>query len=398
MEFWIKAGQLLLALSILIVVHEFGHYLPAKWFKTRVEKFYLFFDYKFSLFKKKIGDTEWGIGWIPLGGYVKIAGMIDESMDKEQMAKEPQPWEFRSKPTWQRLIIMLGGVTVNVIVGFLIYIMVLFVWGEEKIDNSKLVNGVAVHPFFEQYGFKSGDIIQEVDGKKVDHFAKLGVEMLIFGKRNFKVQHEDGKIETIKLPADIDDKMFEVGAVNAFNLRAFPSPVKEITEGSIAQKYGLKKGDKIIAVNGKKHVFHDEMQSMLYKQRGKKVELLIKRKNKEITKTFKLDNTGTLGYLPKYIFTSDTNAIYTKDFTFGESFTSGFSKGAKTLYLNVVQFKFLATKKGASSVGGFGSIGKMFSPTWDWQSFWLLTALLSFGLAVMNLLPIPALDGGHVMF
>ncbi|MFN5982556.1 MAG: RIP metalloprotease RseP [Fluviicola sp.] len=398
MEFWIKAGQLLLALSILIVVHEFGHYLPAKWFKTRVEKFYLFFDYKFSLLKKKIGDTEWGIGWIPLGGYVKIAGMIDESMDKEQMAKEPQPWEFRSKPTWQRLIIMLGGVTVNVIVGFLIYIMVLFVWGEEKIDNSKLVNGVAVHPFFEQYGFKSGDIIQEVDGKKVDNFSKLGAEILIFGKTKFKVQHEDGKIETIKLPANIDDKMFESGAMNAFSFRAFPGKIKEVQKESIASKSGLKAGDKILAVNDQKFNFHDEMQSALYKNRGKKIEVLIERKNKEFVKTIKLDETGLLGYTPDVKLSSDTNAIYTKNYSFGESFSNGFSLGGKTLYMNVYQFKFLATKKGATSLGGFGSIGKMFSPTWDWRSFWMLTALLSFGLAVMNLLPIPALDGGHVMF
>lgn len=398
MEILIKAGQLLLALSILIVVHEFGHYLPAKWFKTRVEKFYLFFDYKFSLFKKKIGETEWGIGWIPLGGYVKIAGMIDESMDKEQMAQEPQPWEFRTKPAWQRLIIMLGGVTVNVIVGFLIYIMVLFVWGEEKIDNSKLVNGVAVHPYFEQYGFRSGDIIQEVDGEKVDNFTKLGAEILIFGKTKFKVQHEDGKIETIKLPADIDDKMFDAGAMNAFSFRAFHGKIKEVQKESIASKSGLKVGDKILAVNNQKFNFHDEMQSALYKNRGKKIEVLIKRKNKEFVKSIKLDKTGLLGFTPDVKLSSDTSAIYTKNYSFGESFTNGFSLGGRTLYMNIYQFKFLATKKGAASVGGFGSIGKMFSPTWDWRSFWMLTALLSFGLAVMNLLPIPALDGGHVMF
>lgn len=398
MEFLIKAGQLLLALSILIVVHEFGHYLPAKWFKTRVEKFYLFFDYKFSLFKKKIGETEWGIGWIPLGGYVKIAGMIDESMDKEQMAQEPQPWEFRTKPAWQRLIIMLGGVTVNVIVGFLIYIMVLFVWGEEKIDNSKLVNGVAVHPYFEQYGFKSGDIIEEVDGKKVDNFSKLGAEILIFGKTKFKVKHEDGTVETIKLPADIDDKMFDAGAMNAFSFRAFAGKIKEVQKESIASKSGLKAGDKILAINNQKFNFHDEMQSALYKNRGKKIEVLIERKDKEIIKTIKLDKTGLLGFTPDVKLSSDTTAIYTKNYSFGESFTNGFSLGAKSLYMNVYQFKFLATKKGATSVGGFGSIGKMFSPTWDWRSFWMLTALLSFGLAVMNLLPIPALDGGHVMF
>ncbi len=399
MEFWIKAAQLLLALSILIVVHEFGHYLPAVWFKTRVEKFYLFFDYKFSLFKKKIGDTEWGIGWIPLGGYVKIAGMVDESMDKEQLAQPPQPWEFRTKPAWQRLIIMLGGVTVNVIVGFLIYILALWVWGEDKIDNSKLVNGVAVHPYFEQYGFKSGDVILKMDGQKVDDFTRIGTEMLIFGKRKFEVRHEDGKMQTILLPEDIGNRVWESGTMQGFSFRAFPGKVDSIISGSIAAKSGLKKGDKISSINGQKFTFHDEMTSLLFKNKGKKIDVVIKRDNKEMSKTIQLDKTGLLGFMGNNSISPDAKAaVYTKNYSFGESFGSGFGKGLKTLYANVAQFKYVFTKKGASSLGGFGSIGKMFSPTWDWQSFWMLTAFLSFMLAVMNLLPIPALDGGHVVF
>ncbi|WP_430405860.1 site-2 protease family protein [Fluviicola sp.] len=227
MDFWVRAAQLILSLSFLIVLHEFGHYLPAKWFNTKVEKFYLFFNPYFSVFKKKIGDTEWGLGWIPLGGYVKIAGMVDESMDKEQLAQPPQPWEFRSKPAWQRLIIMLGGIIVNVIVCFAIYIMVLAIWGEEKIDQNKMVNGMAVHPYMEQFGFQQGDKVLAVDGQKLDELQQLGGEILIFNMRHFKVLHQGGKIETIVLPEDIGNKMWENGAEkNTFGLR--PSFQKRI--------------------------------------------------------------------------------------------------------------------------------------------------------------------------
>ncbi len=398
MDFWVRAAQLILSLSFLIVVHEFGHYLPAKWFNTRVEKFYLFFNPYFSVFKKKIGETEWGLGWIPLGGYVKIAGMVDESMDKEQLAQPPQPWEFRSKPAWQRLIIMLGGIIVNIIVGFVIYIMVLFVWGEEKVDHQKLTSGISVHPYFEQFGFRSGDKILSVDGQKADELSKLGMEIMIFGKTHFKVQHTDGKIETIHLPEDIGDKMWENNAESAFGFRLFPGPLDTVIAGSAAERIGLKKGNKILTINGKDFVYYDELVTELYHNRGKKCKLEIKAGNSVVTKEVKVGKDGKIGFLPELKVNTDTSAIYTQYYSFGESFGSGFSKGYKSIYANIVQFKYVATKKGAGSIGGVGSIGKLFPATWNWQAFWTLTAFLSMMLAIMNLLPIPALDGGHVMF
>lgn len=400
MEFWIRVAQLILSLSILIVLHEFGHFIPARLFKTRVEKFYLFFDPWFSLVKKKIGDTEWGIGWLPLGGYVKISGMVDESMDKEQLAQPAQPWEFRSKPAWQRLIIMLGGVTVNVIVGFLIYIMVLAVWGEQKIDYKKMQYGLAVHPYLEQYGFQQGDKILAVDGEKADMLPnKVGGDIMLFGKRHIKVQHPNGKVETIHLPEDIGTKLWENDAEQtAFSFRFYQGAIDSFPKESLAQKKGFKLGDKILKINGKEFSYKDEFSSLLYKNRGKKVDITFKRNDVEKTKTVKLDKTGKLGVFTDDLVTMDTNTIYTQDYSFGEAFSIGFGKGWKMMYGNVAQFKYVFTKKGASSVGGFGAIGKMFPPVWDWQAFWMLTAFLSMMLAVMNLLPIPALDGGHVMF
>lgn len=398
MDFWVRAAQLILSLSLLIVVHEFGHYLPAKWFNTKVEKFYLFFNPYFSVFKKKIGETEWGLGWIPLGGYVKIAGMVDESMDKEQLAQPVQPWEFRAKPAWQRLIIMLGGIIVNIIVGFLIYIMVLFVWGEQKIDHQKLQNGVAVHPYLEQFGFRSGDKILAVDGKKPEELQKLGMEIMIFGKTQFKVQHKDGKIQTINLPENIGDQLWENDAEAAFDFRYFFDSMDSITPKSAAERIGLKKGDKILAINDHKIVFFDEAKSAIYHNKGKKCTLEIQSGDSIFEKAVFIDKGGALGFFPKLSVSTDTSAIYTQHYSFGESFGSGFSKGYKSLYANLAQFKYVATKKGAQSVGGVGSIGKLFPPTWNWQAFWTLTAFLSMMLAIMNLLPIPALDGGHVMF
>lgn len=402
MEFWIRVAQLLLSLSILIVLHEFGHFIPARLFKTRVEKFYLFFDPWFSLVKKKIGQTEWGIGWLPLGGYVKISGMVDESMDKEQLAQPAQPWEFRSKPAWQRLIIMLGGVTVNVIVGFLIYIMVLAVWGEEKVHNDKVHHGLAVHPYLEQYGFKSGDKILEIEGQKNElRPEKVGGEILIFDKRNFKVEHADGKIESIHLPENIGTKLWENDVENsAFGLRYFIERIDSVPAKGAAKRVGIKPGDKILAVNGQEVTYHDEFTKALYLNKGKKIKLLIDRKGKEIEKDVFIGKKAQLGVFFKDMKSPDQNekVVYNQDYSVGEAFTSGFGKGWKTIYGNIAQFKYVFTKKGAGSVGGFGAIGKLFPASWNWEAFWMLTAFLSFMLAVMNLLPIPALDGGHVMF
>lgn len=403
MDFLVRAAQLILSLSILIVLHEFGHYITAKWFKTRVEKFYLFFNPWFSLFKKKIGETEWGIGWLPLGGYVKIAGMIDESMDKEQMAQPAKSWEFRSKPAWQRLIIMMGGVIVNVILGFIIYIAVLAIWGERKMDYSKMEYGVAVHPYMEQFGFRSGDKILEVDGKTYHNLVnKLGMEIMIFGYHDIKVQHADGKTETIVLPEDIGSKMWKNEAEEAFNVRSYMGKIEDVDSNSTAYKAHLKKGDKILSINGTDLTYFDEFKKALYLNKGKSCDFTIRSGDSVYTRKIKINKEGILGVIQGQEITPDVSdssgVLYTQEYSLGEAFANGFSKGYKTIYMNIAQFKYVATKRGATSVGGFGSIGKMFPPVWNWEAFWMLTAFLSFMLAVMNMLPIPALDGGHVLF
>jgi len=396
MEFLIKAGQLILSLSILIVLHEFGHYLPAKWFKVKVEKFYLFFDYKFSLFKKKIGETEWGIGWIPLGGYVKIAGMIDESMDKEQMKKEPQPWEFRAKPAWQRLIIMAGGVTVNLILGILIYMMVLFIWGKDYITNDDLDHGLAVHEYFEQYGFKDGDKILSINGEKpfsVDRM-ELTKEIAMRDGRKIEVLHQNGQTETITLPEDIDMKMFKEGAMLPFSPRTLAT-IDSIVPNKNADKAGLLKGDVVKIANGKDVIYWDEFVDVIKDNKNKQIDIAVLRNDKIVSLHTQIDSNGTIGISNKGF---DINKIKTKKYGFAESITHGFKFGIQTLSDYVSQMKYLFTSKGASSIGGFGAIGSMYSPTWDWHSFWLNTAFLSLVLAFMNVLPIPALDGGHIMF
>ncbi len=399
MDLFVRIAQFVLSLSLLVVLHELGHYLPAKWFGTRVEKFYLFFDYKFSLFKRKIKGTEWGIGWIPLGGYVKIAGMMDESMDKEQLAQEPQPWEFRSKKAWQRLIIMLGGIIVNILVGFIIYIGVLAVWGEEKVDTSKMKHGFAVHPFMEQYGFQSGDRILSMEDKKVEQVEKLGGDILLFGKKKFTVLHSDGKKQNIVLPDNIGKLLWKNDVEsNVFNFRSLIGKIDSIFPDAYAKKLKLQNGDVIRSINGKEMYFADEIFSQFYKLKGRKVALTFKRGDSLMTKNFVLNKEGKLGIKFEPNLTNDTLAIFTKNYSLGEAISVGFGKGLKMMYGNIVQFKYVFTSKGANSIGGLGSMGKLFPTSWDWRAFWSLTAFLSFMLAIMNLLPIPALDGGHVVF
>ncbi len=391
MEFWIKAGQLVLSLSILIVLHEFGHFLPARWFKTRVEKFYLFFNPGFSLFKKKIGETEWGIGWLPLGGYVKISGMIDESMDTAQLEKPAEPWEFRSKPAWQRLIIMTGGVIVNLIVGFMIYMMVLWVWGREYVSMDVAPHGVHVHEMMEKYGFQEGDKILSVEGEHVDDIRELNIGILLRGYRSIEVEHLDGEVEMITLPEDIDYNLFKKDAYPAFSVRSHFS-VDSVLSEAPAIIAGLQKGDSIISLNGNEVVYFGDFTREIRKLKNEKIELGVWREGKELLLTPSVDSLGNLGFI------STQNYVVKVDYTLGDAMVKGFSFGYWTLRDYVSQMKFIFTSKGASSLGGFGAIGNMFSATWNWQSFWMTTAFISIVLAFMNILPIPALDGGHVMF
>lgn len=422
MEILIKAAQLVTSLAILVTLHEFGHFIPAKLFKTRVEKFYLFFNPYFSFFRwKKVNgkakkswlsketpeswsedpdSTEWGIGWVPLGGYVKIAGMIDESLDTEQLKQEPQPWEFRSKKAWQRLIIMIGGVTVNLVLGFIIYIGVVFTWGQLTLDQNKLQAGLSVHPYLSKYGIHSGDKVLSVEGKSLLNLDELNKGVLLRGTRNLTVQHPDGSTQQIHLPADIDQKLFEAGALPAFGLRSNKISLAEVNSDSPAQAAGLKPTDRILAVDGQNTQYYDEFQAQLFSNKNQKVALKIAKKGNlkdTCTVNVKVTPAGTIGVLATSAFV-DKDAISEKKYGFGQSIGIGMSYGYHTLADYVSQFKFVFTKKGATQIGGFASIGKMFPPLWDWHTFWLTTALLSIILAFMNILPIPALDGGHVVF
>ncbi|MGO3182438.1 MAG: RIP metalloprotease RseP [Aequorivita sp.] len=391
--FAVKAIQLLLSLSLLIVLHEFGHFIPAKLFKTRVEKFYLFFDVKFSLFKKKIGETVYGIGWLPLGGYIKIAGMIDESMDKEQMAKPPEPWEFRSKPAWQRLIIMLGGVTVNIIVGFVIYMGILYVYGRNIVTTDDLPQGFAVAEQFKEYGFEDGDQVLKINGEPLDDMLEINRHLFLRSVSNVEVKHKDGDIETIQVPEDAGSKMFESGIMFPFE------PISKLTLDSIfadkpAQKAGLLASDKIIAINGQKVEFRHEFKKVFDKDEHAEKEIVFLRGGTQDTLRIMPNQEGEIGIL----YDSQDIGRTKVDYTLGESIAGGFGYGYYTLRDYITQFKYVFTKKGATKVGGFGAIGNMFPGVWNWQSFWATTALISIILAFMNILPIPALDGGHVAF
>ncbi len=395
MEYVIQGGQLLLSLSILIVLHEFGHYLPARWFNTRVEKFYLFFDYKFSIFKKKIKDTEWGIGWIPLGGYVKISGMIDESMDKEQMAKPPEEWEFRSKPAWQRLIIMIGGVVVNLVLGVLIYIMVMFVWGEKIVTPESAKYGMEVEEYFEEFGFQNGDKIISIEGEKPRDVSRLGIEIALHGARTFEVEHQDGSTQKIDLPDDIDMTMFQKGAMLAFRPRVPIMTIDTVIAERPAAIAGFMKKDEVIEANGIELQFWDQFEDVLTDHKNQSVEVKVLREGEPVMITVTTDSAGKVGlanYRPLKELISE------KKYSFFESIPRGIKLGWMTLSDYAKQFKYVFTSKGASSVGGFGAIGGLFDKQWNWHSFWSNTALISIILAFMNFLPIPALDGGHIMF
>jgi regulator of sigma E protease len=395
----IIAINFLMSLSLLIVLHELGHFIPARIFKTRVEKFYLFFDIKYSLFKKQIGETLYGIGWLPLGGYVKISGMIDESMDKEQMAQEPKEWEFRSKPAWQRLIIMLGGVVVNVVVGFIIYIGLIAYDGTNEANGTDYKYGFGFPETLEKIGFEQGDQILLLD-KDTIAYAPSFNHKLIFRDINTVTVLRDGQPVEISIPEDIGNRLFEAGVSTSLEPR-FPFKIDSVEAGTKAAEIGLKKDYKIISVANHPIEFNTDYTYAINHKVTDSIpfELVYQDSNgKEFTKTIDFDGERkTLG-----IYKSPTDKTYAKverkQYTFSESISAGISQGYWTMHDYIVQFKYVFTKKGASQLGGFGTIAKLYPDTFDWAGFWATTAFISFILAIMNILPIPALDGGHVMF
>ncbi|RZJ50551.1 MAG: RIP metalloprotease RseP [Chryseobacterium sp.] len=401
MDIVIKLSQFLLSLSLLIILHELGHFIPAKLFKTRVEKFYLFFDVKFSLLKKKIGETEYGIGWLPLGGYVKISGMIDESMDKEQMALPPQPWEFRSKPAWQRLIIMLGGVTVNFILAFIIYIGMAFAYGDTYVANADLKDGVLVeNPVMLKAGFKTGDKLISIDGKKVENFDS-DLNMNIIMAKSILIER-DGKQQTIAMPTDFVDQLSKHEKSFLVSIRS-PFAIKSIPEESA--NTSLKPKDLIVSINGQETKYYDQVKAILESNKGKTLPAIVLRDLKQTPVTIKVNKEGKLGVIAGGVDLGSLEKlgyykISTKNYSFFESIPVGLQKGKDQLvgYGKQLKMIFNPETKAYKQVGGFAAIFNIFPTSWSWEVFWSITALLSIMLGVMNLLPIPALDGGHVMF
>jgi len=394
MEFLIKALQLILSLSILVILHEFGHFFFARLFKTRVEKFYLFFDPWFSLFKYKKGDTEYGVGWLPLGGYVKISGMLDESMDKEQLAKPAEPWEFRSKPTWQRLLIMVGGVLVNFITAFVIFWLILFKWGESFIPADNARYGFAYHPIGHEIGLQDGDRVLKVDTFVIDNVLKVGRYLMLEEPGEMTVQRGDS-VFTLPVPADIKTRLL-AQEVRQFADYRFPVVVDSVIPGMAAAEAGLMKNDSIFSVNGKSTPYYNELIAELGQNIGSNVEIGIYRDQQPLTLTIPVNEAGKIGFGSK----SPVELLGYSTITYGffEAFPAGISKGVNLLVNYVKQLKLVFTREGAKQIGGFGAIGNLFPPSWDWESFWYNTAFLSLILAFMNILPIPALDGGHVLF
>ena len=391
-----------MSLSILVVLHELGHFIPAKLFKTRVEKFYLFFDPWFSVVKKKIGDTEYGIGWLPLGGYVKISGMIDESMDKEQMGKPAESWEFRAKPAWQRLIIMLGGVTVNLFLGIFIYSMTLYTYGDKYLPNENIKDGIwCTDDLATEIGFKSGDKIISADGVLVERYSDI-LEKVITSKV-ITVQRGEEEVE-LSMPIDLIDKFLN-NKTKLILYPRIPTIVSRVEKGSNAEIGGLQKKDIIKAVNGISYSYFDEFKEALNTHISDTIDVMVDRGGKEVVLTVLVSDKGTLGFAPANLSIEQLEKIETYElasekYGFFASFPAGYKKAIKKLGSYISQFKMiLSPSTGAyKGMGGFGAIGSMFPATWNWEIFWNLTAFLSLMLAFMNILPIPALDGGHVVF
>jgi regulator of sigma E protease len=394
MVFLIKALQLILSLSILVILHEFGHFTFARIFKTRVEKFYLFFDPWFSLFKYKKGDTEYGIGWLPLGGYVKIAGMIDESMDKEQMKQPVQPWEFRAKPAWQRLLIMVGGVVVNFLLAFFIFWLILFKWGESYIPAENAEYGLYFHPVAHEIGLQDGDNVLKVDTFNVKTLSDISYHILLEDVSTLEVQRGDSVL-TLAIPEGYKNRIMAQG-VRRFAEFRLPNIIDTVISRSNAEAGGLMKNDSVVAVDNKPTVFFDELVAELGAHAGDSATVSLYRAGDLLHLKVLVDENGKLGFVPKS--QAQVLGYETLRYGFFEAMPAGVSKGVKLLVDYVKQMKLVFTKEGAKQVGGFGAIGNLFPPVWDWQSFWYTTAFLSIILAFMNILPIPGLDGGHVLF
>lgn len=397
MDGLIMTGQLLLGLSILIILHEAGHFFAARAFGIRVEKFYLFFDaWGFKLFSFNYKGCEYGIGWLPLGGYVKISGMIDESMDTEQLSGPPQPWEFRSKPAWQRLIVMLGGVTVNIVLGIFIFWMLTLKNGETFIPNDKLTDGIAPGLIGKQIGLQNGDRITEVNGKPVVRFEELISSKVLLGNTDLKVIR-NGNAQHIHVPGDILEQVSDLGIGEFVEARVRMSAVSGLVPGDFAEEAGIKAGDSVIAVNQQAVTFYDEFKEKVVSGKDKEVEITLIRKNQTLQIPVKVSSEGTIGlYIPQYF----NIPIETVNYGLLAALPVGASKAWGSFMDNARGLGKVASGQVKANKAFTGPIGiaTMFGGTVNWIKFWSLVGLLSMALALMNLLPIPALDGGHAIF
>jgi regulator of sigma E protease len=398
MTILIKILQFLLSLSIIVLIHELGHFVFAKLYKARVEKFYLFFDPWFSIFKRKIGETEYGVGWVPLGGYTKISGMIDESMDREQMKQPPQPWEFRSKPTGQRLMIMTGGVLFNFLSALLIYTCVLYAWGETFLPTTNVKYGIVTDSVGYSIGLRNGDKIISVDNQKIENFAQIASDIVLNSRKTIQVDR-NGEILNIVIPTEYIAQMLKgYGKIDA-RTPFGPFIIAGFGKKSPGKLAGMLEGDELIGLDGNKFEWYDEFQKYLSDNRTRSVVTNILRKGEQINIPVVPTSDGFLGIASSRTY-AQMFELKTIKYGFFASIPAGISKGFKTIRDYLKQFKVIFSRhtKAYESLGGFITIGSIFPGVWDWESFWNLTALLSIILAVMNILPIPALDGGHVIF
>lgn len=397
MEILIKASQLILSLAILVIFHELGHFIAARIFKVRVESFYLFFNPWFSLFKYKYGETTYGIGWLPLGGYVKIAGMIDESLDREQMKKPPQPWEFRSKPAWQRLIIMVGGVTVNIILAFAIYIAILTVWGERYLPAEEVKYGIVASPLAEEMGLRSGDRIVALDGEPAGDFYKIPVNIILDNVQTVSVIRNEELVQ-VDIPDGFVTKLLQQREPGFISER-YPFEIYAFTANSPGEEAGMKKGDRIISLNDKTLPYFDQFRTAIQEYKNQTVNIGVVRDNDTLSLAVNVPEAGLIGVVPVQQLDQLFN-LKTREYNILEAIPAGISKGYYGIgsYLKQLRLLFSPKTKAYESVGGFITIGSIFPSVWNWQAFWELTAFLSIMLAVLNILPIPALDGGHVIF
>ena len=387
-----KVVQLLLSLSILVIFHEFGHFLAARIFKTRVEKFYLFFDPWFSLFKFKRGETEYGVGWLPLGGYVKISGMIDESMDKEAMKLPAQPYEFRAKPSWQRLIIMLGGVTVNVLLAIGIYVVMLAWWGEEYLPNSQVKFGITVDSLGTKMGLRNGDKILTLDNKPIEDFFRIPSMLILENVKTIQIERDSQKME-LAISTEVMSEILKHKSPDFINVR-IPFEVAEFAPGSSAKSAGMQQKDKIIGINGQMTPYFDQFKAIVQKHKNETVNVVVLRGTDSVRMAVKVTNKGLIGVAPKA--PSGYFAFKEYHYNIFQAIPAGTAKAYQRTADYLKSLKLLP--KAYDQVGGFITIGSIFPSVWDWESFWGLTAFLSLMLAVLNIMPIPALDGGHVMF